>query len=196
MALAGRTRRSSRSNGSAADARDVDYKAAVKPVSRAHFARTLVALARCRTRPRCDHAGHRQRPGRGRARCRRLRRRRRYGKGVRITANTEYVAFPQRATSTGRRARVEFWYQPHLRPAHDGVHHDICGYLRHGHATASCSRSRSATPSTSSIRGRAGSSRPGQGGGRGLRLAGQRLGPHHDWNGTTRCPWRPAAARS
>ncbi len=103
-----------------------DYKAAVKPLSRAHFAQnlrwhsTLQDSGSVTATPDVGTAGSVVGLAAGDFVAAR------YGKGVRISANTQYVAF---STSDFDRAKgaVEFWYQPTYNSA-DGVHHDICGF--------------------------------------------------------------------
>ncbi|MGD8898313.1 MAG: hypothetical protein PVJ73_19955, partial [Acidobacteriota bacterium] len=103
--------------------RDVDYRADVKPVSRAHFAQelrwhsTLQANAAV-TSPDVGAAGQVVgAPAFAAAR---------YGNGVSITANTQYVALPTSDFDAALGA-LEFWFRPAFDSA-DSVHHDLCGF--------------------------------------------------------------------
>ena len=104
-------------------ARDTDYRADVKPVSRAHFAQDLswhstLQADTAVTSPDVGAAGQVVgAPAFGAAR---------YGDGASIGANTQYVAFPTSDYDPALGA-VEFWFQPAFDSA-DGVHHDVCGF--------------------------------------------------------------------
>ncbi len=123
----------------------VDYRAAVKPVSRAHLSRDLAWHSTLQndgavTTPDVGGAGSVVGPPTFVPA--------RYGNGASISASTQYVAFPTRATST---AHGERWSSGISRPT---TARTPCGprplrVLRHGRATSSCSRRRPTTTSTS-----------------------------------------------
>ncbi len=102
----------------------VDYRAAVKPVSRAHLARDLAWHSTLQdgaavTSPDIGGAGSVVgAPAFVAAR---------YGNGASISASTQYVAFPTTGHFDRARGALEFWYQPTYAGT-DGVWHDICGF--------------------------------------------------------------------
>ena len=102
----------------------VDYRAAVKPLSRAHLSRDLAWHSTLQndgavTTPDVGGAGSVVGPPTFVAA--------RYGNGVSIGANTQYVAFPTTGHFDRARGALEFWYQP-TYDSTDAVWHDICGF--------------------------------------------------------------------
>ena len=103
--------------------KNANYRADVKPVSRAHFAQDLLWHSTLQsstavTAPDVGSAGSVVGPPAFATA--------RYGSGASITASTQYVAFPT-SDFDGARGALEFWYQPTYDSA-DGVHHDLCGF--------------------------------------------------------------------
>ena len=110
--------------------KNLDYKAAVKPVSRAHFAAdvlwhsTLQDATSVNTSPDIGSPGVSNAVGYVAAR---------YGQGADVTANNQYISFPVTngagaATEDfdGAKGAVEFWYKPTWNH-NDTAQHDLGG---------------------------------------------------------------------
>jgi hypothetical protein len=113
--------------GGVTKSRNVDYKADVKPVARAHIAQdlrwhsTLQDSAAVDTTPDVGSPGSVSGLAAGDFVAAR------YGNGARVSNSGQYVAFSTADLDKAKGA-LEFWYQPTYANS-DGVLHDICGFV-------------------------------------------------------------------
>jgi len=107
--------------------RDVDYRADVKPVSRAHFAQSLRWHSTLQDSAAVSVTPDLGSPGSvtGLAAVDFVAAR--FGSGARISNSGQYVAFDTTDFDPAKGA-VEFWYQPSYAN-NDGALHDICGFV-------------------------------------------------------------------